>query len=323
MHREKIDTPGALRLVSFMHKPAGESSAPGSPAPAPGPGVWLTDASLFLMALIWGVNFVVVKFATGVLPPLPFNAVRVSLAAVTLMLIASLRHNPWPDRKRTLVLLALGVLGNGVYQMLFINGVSLTRAGDASLLIAATPAFIALIGRIRGVERIGGKGWFGILLSILGIGLVSGAAALAQTSSALLGDFLIHCGALCWAFYTVLLKPYMQDVDGVKLSALTMVGGALALDLYAWRAVIATPWSAAPPAAWGAMAFSGLGALVIAYLFWYRGVRIIGPTRTAMYSNLQPVFAVLVAWMVLGEVPTAWQGIGAASIMSGLVLART
>jgi drug/metabolite transporter (DMT)-like permease len=306
-----------------MHKPAGDASAPGHPAPPPGPGVWLTDASLFLMALIWGVNFVVVKFATEVLPPMPFNAVRVSLAAVTLMIIAALRDKPWPDRKRTLMLLALGVLGNGVYQMLFINGLALTRAGDASLLIAATPAFIALIGRVRGVERIGSKGWFGILLSIVGIGFVSGAAAFAQTQAALLGDFLILCGALCWAFYTILLKPYMQDIDGVKLSALTMVGGALSLDLYAWRSVLDTPWAAAPPAAWGAMAFSGFGALVVAYLFWYRGVRIIGPTRTAMYSNLQPVFAVLVAWAVLGELPTVWQGIGAASIMSGLVLARS
>jgi drug/metabolite transporter (DMT)-like permease len=102
-----------------------------------------------------------------------------------------------------------------------------------------------------------------------------------------------------------------------------MVGGSASLLLVAWPAVLATPWRDAPAAAWGAMAYSGIGALVIAYLFWYRGVRIIGPTRTAMYSNLQPVFAVLTAWMVLGEVPTLWQGVGAASIMSGLLLTRS
>src|SRR3954471_13745114 len=306
-----------------MSELAGETTTPGLPTAPSGPGVWLVDASLFLMAAIWGVNFVVVKFATGVLPPLPFNAVRVSLAAVTLMIIGSLRRTRWPDRKSALALLGLGVLGNGIYQMFFIFGVSLTRAGDASLLIAATPAFIALISRVFGIERIGRRGWIGIALSILGIGLVSGAAALVQTSAAVRGDLLILCGALSWAFYTVLLKPYMHDVDGVKLSALTMVGGALCLDVYAWRAVLATPWLAAPPAAYGAMLFSGFGALVIAYLFWYRGVRIIGPTRTAMYSNLQPIFAVLVAWAVLGEIPTVWQGVGAASIMSGLMLARS
>jgi drug/metabolite transporter (DMT)-like permease len=306
-----------------MSEHAGDTTAPGRPMTSSGPGVWLVDASLFLMALIWGVNFVVVKFATGVLPPLAFNAVRVTLAAVTLMIIAAVRPKPWPDRRLALTLMALGVLGNGIYQVFFINGVSLTRAGDASLLIAATPAFIALISRFLGVERIGRKGWVGIGLSILGIGLVSGAAAIAQTSAAVRGDLLILCGALCWAFYTVLLKPYMKDVDGVKLSALTMVGGAVCLDVYAGRDVLATSWSTAPTAAYGALLFSGFGALVIAYLFWYQGVRILGPTRTAMYSNLQPIFAVLVAWAVLGELPTVWQGIGAASIMSGLVLARS
>jgi drug/metabolite transporter (DMT)-like permease len=90
-----------------------------------------------------------------------------------------------------------------------------------------------------------------------------------------------------------------------------------------YQAATSTHWSAAPPAAYGAIAYSGLGALVLAYLFWYRGIRVIGPTRTAMYSNLQPIFAVLVAWLVLNEIPTIWQGVGALSIMSGLLLART
>lgn len=306
-----------------MDTSAGDVSTPGQPASPAGPGVWLTDASLFLMALIWGVNFVVVKFATSVLPAQPFNAVRVTLAAVTLLIIAAFGSRPWPDRKRVLALLVLGVLGNGLYQVLFIQGVARTRAGDAALLIAATPAFIALIGRFRGSERISGKGWLGILMSIAGIALVSGAAAFTRTESALVGNLLILGGALSWAFYTVLLKPYMQDIDGVKLSALTMAGGAITLLMFGLPEVLETRWSEAPGAAYGALLYSGLGALVVAYLFWYRGVRILGPTRTAMYSNLQPVFAVVVAWMVLGEIPTAWQGIGAASIMSGLVLTRT
>lgn len=306
-----------------MHTNAGGGSAPGPSARSPWPGVWLTDATLMLMALIWGVNFVVVKYATGILPPLAFNAVRVSLAAATLLLVASFGSRPWPTRRQALALMGLGVLGNGLYQMLFIEGISLTRAGDAALLIAATPAFIALLGRFRGVERIGGRGWVGILMSIVGIGLVSGAAMLADTSSVILGDMLILGAALCWATYTVMLKPHMQGVDGVKLAALTMLGGALALGVIGWRTVLSTPWGDAPPAAWWAMAYSAIGALVIAYLIWYRGVRIIGPTRTAMYSNLQPVFAVIVAWIVLGELPTVWQGVGAASIMSGLLLTRS
>src|SRR3954471_24936148 len=120
-----------------MNTTAGDAPA-GQPNTASGPALWLTDASLFLMAGIWGVNFVVVKFATGVLPPLAFNAMRVSLAAITLLCVSMLGGKPWPSRRKALILVGLGVLGNGLYQVFFIEGVSHTRAGDASLLIAAT-----------------------------------------------------------------------------------------------------------------------------------------------------------------------------------------
>lgn len=306
-----------------MNELAGGVPTPGPLASEPGSGVWLTDVTLLLMALIWGVNFVVVKFATGLVPPLAFNEVRVTLAAVALLILAGLRRGAWPKRRVALALVGLGMLGNGIYQLFYILGISRTRAGDASLLIAATPAFIALIGRMRGIEHVGKKAWMGIVLSIVGIGFVSTAAVHASAQSSLVGDLLILAGSLCWAIYTVLLKPYTHEVDGITLSALTMVGGSLALAVFAWRAVLVQPWVSTPPAAWGAMAFSGIGALVIAYLFWYRGVRVIGPTRTAMYSNLQPIFAVAAAWMILGELPTIWQGVGAASIMSGLALTRS
>jgi drug/metabolite transporter (DMT)-like permease len=136
------------------------------------------------------------------------------------------------------------------------------------------------------------------------------------------GDLLVLAGSASWAVYTVLLTPYTRRIDGVTLSAYTMIGGALALELLAVPEVLRVHWSALPGMAWGAILYSGLGALVIAYLFWYRGVRVIGPTRTAMYSNLQPLIALLVAWALLGEVPTPWQGVGAACIMAGLLLTR-
>jgi drug/metabolite transporter (DMT)-like permease len=77
------------------------------------------------------------------------------------------------------------------------------------------------------------------------------------------------------------------------------------------------------PRTWAAIAYSVIGSLVIAYLFWYRGVRVIGPTRTAIYSNHQPVIALLVSWVLINEVPTAWQGVGAATIIAGVILTRS
>ena len=296
------------------------------------PDFGLTDVSLLLMALIWGVNYTSVKYGTSVIEPLAFNGVRVTLAAVALVLVAqlaarvfSVEPEGWPRARDAIVLVSLGTLGNGVYQILFVEGIARTRAGDAALLISASPAFIAIIGRLRGSEHVATRGIIGIALSILGMGLV----VIGTTNeggghrATLLGDSLLLISALCWSVYTVYLQPYTHRIGGIHLSALTMVGGMVPLLAVAAPAMLATNWARVSPLAWGSVAYSGLFALVIAYLFWYAGVRVLGPTRTAMYSNLQPVFAVAVAWLVLGEAITGWQVAGAISIITGLLLTRS
>lgn len=296
------------------------------------PAFGATDLSLLLMALIWGVNYTSVKYGTGLVAPLAFNGVRVTLAAVSLVVVAQvarawfgIEREGWPARRDAIALFLLGTLGNGVYQILFVEGIARTRAGDAALLISASPAFIAIIGRLRGTERVARRGVVGIGLSILGMGLVVAGTADtgASRSATLLGDSLLLISSLCWSVYTVYLQPYTHRVGGIHLSALTMIGGMVPLLIVAAPSMVATNWGALPLLAWGSVAYSGLFALVIAYLFWYHGVRVLGPTRTAMYSNLQPVFALAVAWLVLGEGITGWEIAGAASIITGLLLTRS
>ena len=296
------------------------------------PGFGLTDVSLLLMALIWGVNYTSVKYATSVIEPLAFNGVRVTLAAISLVLIAqvatrvfTIEPEGWPGARDAIALVLLGMLGNGVYQILFVEGIARTRAGDAALLISAAPAFIAIIGRLRGTEQVSARGVVGIALSILGMGFVviGTTNANGDQRATLLGDSLLLISSLCWSIYTVYLQPYTHRTGGIHLSALTMVGGMVPLLAVAAPAMLATDWTHVPTLAWGSLAYSGFFALVIAYLFWYAGVRVLGPTRTAMYANLQPIFAVAVASLVLGEVITAWQVAGAISIITGLVLTRS
>jgi len=288
------------------------------------PGVWLTDIALVLMALIWGVNFSIVKFGTTLVAPLAYNGLRVMIAAVVLMTIVLAAKTPLPPRRVIVALLTLGVLGNGIYQFFFVQGIARTRASDAALVVAASPAFIAIIGRLRGVERASSRRVVGILLSIAGIALVVFATTRGDDGrSSLAGDMLVLAGSLSWATYTVLLKPYTEHVSGIQVSAFTMVGGAVPLFVVALPAIVHASWSTVPLLGWGALFYSAIFALVIAYLFWYRGVRVIGPTRTAMYSNVQPLIAVIFAWVVLNETPTIWQGIGMVFIMTGLVLTRT
>jgi drug/metabolite transporter (DMT)-like permease len=291
--------------------------------PVSRPGVTATDLLLVLMALIWGVNIAVVKYGTLHLSPLAYNGVRVAIAAAALLGIAAAMGKPWPARREVLTLMLLGVLGNGLYQVLFIQGIAHTRAGNAALVLAATPAFVALIGWLRGIERISRRGMIGIGISILGIGLVvGGRAPIGAGASTMVGDLLVLAGCVCWAAFTVLVKPFTTRVDGVQVSGLTMAGGSIPLLLISAPAIATTDWRSVELSVWGAIIFSGLGALVIAYLCWYRGVRVLGPTRTSMYGNLQPIVALIFAWALLHEVPTMMQGMGAASIITGLLLTR-
>ena len=160
---------------------------------------------------------------------------------------------------------------------------------------------------------------------LVGIALVTfGKAAIggARGTSTVFGNALILLACLSWSLYTVLLKPYTERVDGVPLAATTMLGGAIPLLLVSLPSLSGTSWPAVSGGAWAAVGYSGVFAITIAYLFWYRGVKVLGPTRTGMYANLQPAIALLVAWATLGETPQLPQLGGAAFILSGLVLTR-
>src|SRR5437764_12540011 len=110
-----------------MELNAGEAVAPGHGTSVPRPGVWLTELSLVGMAVIWGVNFSVVKFGTSLVDPLAYNGLRVALAAVVLGVISLVGGSPWPARRTIFALVALGVLGNGIYQFFFVEGIARTR----------------------------------------------------------------------------------------------------------------------------------------------------------------------------------------------------
>jgi drug/metabolite transporter (DMT)-like permease len=294
------------------------SSADGSPAPKT---PHTTELLLVVMAIIWGVNFSVVKYGTQVMAPLAYNALRMTLACVVLLTIARFMPGRPLARADRWRLMALGLLGHCIYQVLFINGIALTRAGTAALMVAASPAMVALVARMAGHERLPARAVVGIALSIGGVFLVLGGSVTADGRAHFIGDLLILAAVICWAFYTTGLLPLTSRVDAIPIAAWTLVGGVVPLALIASPAILRIEWASVTPLTWGAIAYSGIGAMVIAYLIWYHGVHRIGPTRTSMFANLQPVVAVIVAWVVLGEVPTIYQGLGA-TVIGGLYLSR-
>jgi drug/metabolite transporter (DMT)-like permease len=284
----------------------------------------LTDLMLLTMATIWAINFSVVKYATRTIPPMAFTGLRVGICALVLLAIVLVQRKPWPSGRDILILILLGVVGNGLYQLLFVEGVSRTRAGNAALIVAAAPGFIAVASRLRGIERASKRVLSGIALSILGVGfVVLGSSSSAQGENTFFGSLLVFSGVLCWTAYTIGLQPLTKRIDPVQLATFAMVGGTIPLALTTVPSIVRTDWSSVTLGGWLSVFYASVLSMVVGYMFWYRGLKVLGPTRTASYSNLQPVIALAVAWIFLHEVPTGWQVVGVGTIMSGVLLTRS
>ncbi len=285
----------------------------------------ITDVGLILMASIWGGHFAVLKVALQTMDPFTFAALRLVAALIVLTILAlNVRDTPRPSKRDVKALLLIGLLGNGLYQLLFMVGMTTTRAGIAALILAASPAWIALIGRLLGSERVHQRGWMGIGLQLVGVAcVVVSTHALEGAGGAAIGTALILVAGIMWSAYTVLLQPYTTRVHPLHLSAITLASGAGLMFVVALPDLIHLNPAQIAPSAWWALSYSTFLAMIVAYLLYYRGIRVIGPTRTAVYGNLQPVIALIVAWFMLREAPVLWQWIGTAFIMAGLLLSRS
>lgn len=294
---------------------------------SPGSPTLGAEALLLLTVVIWGVNFSVVKFALATIPPLAFNGLRFFVAAVILLLLARVtgtrlaferRHLPW--------LVALGLLGNAIYQCLFIYGAAATSADNAALILATVPAWVVVLGAISGLDRVSGRGWAGAGLALSGIVvIVLGAdheATFAFGGASLKGDALVLLGTLCWASYTLLARLAVERYPPLAVTTFCTVVGALPLVAVGLPQLRTLELEAVPVAAWASTVFSGAFAIALAYVLWNRSVAHLGSARTALASNLTPVFAFLTAWLWLGETLTVQQGFGALLVVAGVALTR-
>lgn len=287
-------------------------------------GFGSTDLLLLCMTLIWGSNFTAIKYSLEDLLPLSFNALRFTLASSVMLAIALRSRNglklaPGDGKK----LVGLGLLGNALYQSFFISGMAHTRAGNAALILATTPLFTAVLGRIRKHEYFTARGVAGLLLAFAGIVMIvlsgRGEFSIGET---VLGDSLLLISTVCWSLYTVGSKNLVHKYGSMKATAIMMASGTPLLLLICTPSLIGQDWSRVRPLAWAGLVYSGLFAIAVAYIIWSYGVRKIGSTRTAIYSNITPIVALLVAWPALGESPTLGQLAGAAVIFAGVYLVR-
>jgi drug/metabolite transporter (DMT)-like permease len=294
-------------------------------APTQPRAVTSNDLLMLGVTLIWGINFSVLKVALQSFSPLAFNALRFSLATLVMLLMLRWQRESFTvSRSDLLPVAAIGLVGHTLYQLVFINGLARTTPANASLLMATSPLFVVLLGRILGIERTNRLVWLGICLSFAGMLLLilGGGGNVRLGGSTILGDLLVLGAAMLWAVYTTASKPLLARYSPVKLTATSMAFGTVPLLLISVPAMLQQDWRAPTAGAWLGLLYSAVFAVAIAYVVWYTSVRRVGNARTAIFANLTPVIAVLVSWLFLGYKLAPLQLAGGAVVLAGLILTR-
>jgi drug/metabolite transporter (DMT)-like permease len=297
-----------------------------SPNDLNGAAFGLSDALMLAAAVMWGANFSIIKIALRELTPGGFNGVRMIMTSLLFFVLLVFSGEGFRIERRDFwKLAAIGITGNALYQIAFIHGVSLTTASNTSLILSTSPVFVALLGSLLRIERIHWAAWLGILVSFTGLYMVIAAqdGGIRFSSANIRGDLFIFFGTILWAAYTVFSKPFLERLSPLKFSAVTVWFGTLVYVPLTAGDVAAVRWASVSWSAWVCVLLSSLFGFVLGYIIWYNSVKKVGNAKTAIYSNLTPVFTALFAAAFLGEVFRPAQLAGAAVILTGVYLTRS
>lgn len=284
----------------------------------------LSYVKLALGPMLWGGALVAGRVVSADLPPITITWVRFVLVSLTLIPILRLREGrlPRPVREDLFVLLLLSVTGVVVFNLFLFSGLRTVTAVRSSVILALAPSVVALVLVSVFRERAGWNTVAGIGVAFAGavVTITDGRPALLLAGGISIGDlFLLGC-VLSWSAYTIIARYAVRRLSSLAVLAYSSVMGSALLTPVAARREVIGEFAAASPTTWAAFAYLVFGAAGLAYLMYYEGIREVGPNRAAVFLNLEPVTAIALGVVLLGEGVSLPLLIGAALVLVGLYL---
>ncbi len=264
---------------------------------------------------VWGTNFVVIKTALDVLPPLLLATLRFALALLPALLWVRRPAVPWRQ------LAAYGVLiGAGQFGLLYMAVDGRISPGLASLVVQAQVFFTIGLAMLADGERVRGLQWVALLLATAGIGVI---AAHTGGDATLPGLLMVLGGALAWAGGNQVARRMGRvDMLGVVVwsSAFALPPLALLSLGVEGPARVAAALAAAQLPDWAAVMWQTVGNTLFGYSAWAWLLARHPAATVAPMALLVPVFGMGASALVLGEALPGWKLLAAALVLSGLAL---
>lgn len=263
---------------------------------------------LTMVAVFWGGAFIAGRILAQSLPTMTAAFGRIFIASILLVIVVIKIEGSLPrlNRKQTFLTAILGFTGVFINNICFFGALARVPAGRTSLFVSLTPIVIAILAGFFFSERLGVRRWIGILVALLGAivvitrgDLVSGITDISQSIG--LGELMMIGAVFSWAAYTLISREVIETLSPIVATTYSTLWGFFFLSIGALGEFKDIDWVLLDWRVWTSVFYLGAFGTVIAFIWFYEGIQAVGPSRTAIFSNLVPAFGVLFSVLLLGE----------------------
>jgi drug/metabolite transporter (DMT)-like permease len=284
----------------------------------------LTYIKLILTAVFWGGTFIAGKIVAQDVQPFSAAFLRFAIASAFLVLITWKVEGKLPKIESSLVLpiFLLGLTGVFAYNVFFFKGLQSIDAGRAALIIALNPVMISLLSSIFFKEKLTPIKIIGILLSVIGaMTVISRGNPLHLFQGHLgWGELNIFGCVLSWVSFSLIGKSVLGKISPLVSICYSSLAGTATLIIPATLEGLWTFLPAYSGITWLGLFYLGFFGTVLGFVWYYEGIKKIGPTKAGLFINVVPLSAVVLAFFLLNEPLTLSLLVGAILVSTGIYL---
>ncbi len=281
--------------------------------------IWAALAAC-LSTAFGGSSFVAIRFLVTETEPTTIAFLRNAGAALVLTPIALALVRRWPSPRELLVIGAMGALFFGGLQFLFSNAMTFTTSGRAALTYMTTPFLTLALAALLRTERPTRFKVVGVVVASTGVVVALWQSSAAAPPDAWIGDLIVLAGAVITASYNVWSNRWLRLHDPLVVVVAGVLPGTLLLYIVAQALGAPTVNPQLSILGWLAVGFIGLFGAAVSYMLWLWALRHTTPTLVAVALPMNPLMALLLGAVLLGEPVTPSMVAGFALVIIGIAI---